>query len=79
MGDNQPMTKFDWQHRKILLIAGAVVLALVCVLVFVLLKGGGEKQLGQRIERLYSLEDPRFVHELGVLLEIGRASCRERV
>ena len=62
------MAKFDWQHGKILLIAGAVVLALVCVLVFVLLKGGGEKQLGQRIERLYSLEDPRFVHELGVLL-----------
>jgi cardiolipin synthase len=29
---------------------------------------GGEKKIDRRIERLYSLDDPRFMHELGVLL-----------
>ncbi len=29
---------------------------------------GGEKKIERRIERLYSLEDPRFVQELGALL-----------
>ena len=29
---------------------------------------GGEKRIDQRIDRLYTLEDPRFMHELGVLL-----------
>jgi cardiolipin synthase A/B len=29
---------------------------------------GGEKKIEHRIERLYGLDDPRFVHELGVLL-----------
>ncbi|MEO8037402.1 MAG: phospholipase D-like domain-containing protein [Betaproteobacteria bacterium] len=29
---------------------------------------GGEKKIQRRIERLYTLDDPRFVHELGVLL-----------
>ena len=28
----------------------------------------GEKQIDRRLERLYSIEDPRFVRELGVLL-----------
>ncbi|MCQ9377548.1 phosphatidylserine/phosphatidylglycerophosphate/cardiolipin synthase family protein [Methyloversatilis sp. XJ19-49] len=29
---------------------------------------GGETKIERRIERLYALDDPRFVHELGVLL-----------
>ena len=29
---------------------------------------GGEKKIERRIERLYSLDDPRFMNELGVLL-----------
>lgn len=29
---------------------------------------GGEKKIERRIERLYGLDDPRFMHELGVLL-----------
>ncbi len=29
---------------------------------------GGEKKIGRQIERLYALDDPRFMNELGVLL-----------
>lgn len=29
---------------------------------------GGEKKIDRRIDRLYTLDDPRFLHELGVLL-----------
>lgn len=29
---------------------------------------GGEKKVERRIERLYGIDDPRFMHELGVLL-----------
>ncbi|MEO8117730.1 MAG: phospholipase D-like domain-containing protein [Rhodoferax sp.] len=53
--------------RTALLIAGAVVLTLVCVFIAVNFMSG-EKKIERRIERLYSLEDPRFRHELGVLL-----------
>ena len=28
----------------------------------------GEKQIGRHVERMYSLDDPQFAHELGVLL-----------
>ena len=28
----------------------------------------GEKKIERRVERLFSLDDPRFLHELGVLL-----------
>ena len=47
--------------------AGAVVLTLVGIVIafnFI----GGEKKIERRIERLLALDDPRFHHELGVLL-----------
>ena len=49
------------------ILAGTVALTVAAVLVgmnFV----SGEKKIERRIERLYSLDDPRFRHELGVLL-----------
>jgi len=55
------------QRRTILLVAGAVVLTLMAVLVAVNFMSG-EKKIERRIERLYPLDDPRFRHELGVLL-----------
>lgn len=49
------------------LVAGTVGLTLLVVVVAFNLMSG-EKKIERRIERLYSLEDPRFAHELGVLL-----------
>ncbi len=49
------------------LVAGAVGLTLLAVFVGSNLMGG-EKKIERHIERLYALEDPRFAHELGVLL-----------
>ncbi len=48
-------------------IAGGVVLALVGFLLWANL-GSNEKKIERRLERLYSLEDPRFTQELGALL-----------
>ena len=48
------------------LFAGAV-LAIVGFLLYVNLSSG-EKKIERRLERLYSLDDPRFAQELGVLL-----------
>ncbi len=50
------------------LIAGGV--AFLCLIVGLLVSNfiGGEKKIEQRIERLYALDEPRFMHELGVLL-----------
>jgi cardiolipin synthase A/B len=49
-----------------------IVLATVAATIAAVLIGvnfmGGEKKIERRIERLYSLSDPRFAHELGVLL-----------
>ena len=61
------MSNFNFSGRTALMVAGAVVLALVGVLIAVNFMSG-EKKIERRIERLYSLEDPRFRHELGVLL-----------
>ena len=61
------MYTFNFTGRTVLLVAGAIVLTLVCVLIAVNFMSG-EKKIERRIERLYSLEDPRFRHELGVLL-----------
>ena len=61
------MPNFNWTSRTALLVAAAVAITIVCVLLVVNFMGG-EKKIQQRIERLYSLEDPRFMHELGVLL-----------
>ena len=49
------------------LVAGTVGLTLLIGLVAFNLMSG-EKKIERRIERLYSLEDPRFAQELGVLL-----------
>jgi len=45
-------------------VAGLCLLAGLLVSNFV----GGETKIERRIERLYTLDDPRFMHELGVLL-----------
>ena len=50
-----------------MLVAAAIAITVASVLLVVNFMGG-EKKIQQRIERLYSLEDPRFMHELGVLL-----------
>ena len=50
-----------------MIVLGAVILTLAGVIVAVNLTGS-EKKIEQRIERLYALDDPRFLHELGVLL-----------
>lgn len=54
-------------RNKALLVAGTVGLTLLALSVAFNLMSG-EKKIERRIERLYSLEDPRFAHELGVLL-----------
>ena len=64
---NWKMFKFNSPTRTVLLVAGVVVFTLICVLVVVNFMSG-EKKIERRIERLYSLEDSRFRHELGVLL-----------
>jgi len=55
------------KRHPLAIAAGAVILTLVGVLIafnFI----GGEKKIERRIERLHALYDPRFHHELGVLL-----------
>ena len=42
-------------------------LAVVCCLVVVNFTTG-EKEIDRHVQRLYSLDDPQFAHELGVLL-----------
>ncbi|KNZ30824.1 MAG: cardiolipin synthetase [Methylibium sp. NZG] len=51
-----------------MLLALATVLMTLAVVFMALNLTGGEKQLEQRIERVHALDDPRFRHELGVLL-----------
>ena len=53
--------------RRLALIAATVAITGAGVLLFVNFMGG-EKKIEKRITRLYSLEEPRFKHELGVLL-----------
>lgn len=54
-------------HRRFLWLAGALFLGLA-VAVLVLNFTGGEKKIERRIERLYALDDARFMQELGLLL-----------
>lgn len=65
--DDQKMSHFNWTSRTALLAAAAMAITIISVLLVVNLMGG-EKKIQQRITRLYSLDDPRFMHELGVLL-----------
>ncbi|HZW75241.1 MAG TPA: cardiolipin synthase B, partial [Caldimonas sp.] len=49
----------------------AVLVAIVVTLLVVLVvvnAGSGEKKIQQRIEHLYGVEDPEFLHVMGVLL-----------
>ncbi|MGZ5186122.1 MAG: cardiolipin synthase B, partial [Caldimonas sp.] len=55
------------RRRMILIVAGTVIATVAGVLLFLNL-GSGEKRIERRLERLYPLDDPRFVQELGVLL-----------
>ncbi len=61
------MPGFIKLHHPFLLTAAVVAITIAGVLLVVNFMGG-EKKIQHRIERLYSLEDPRFTHELGVLL-----------
>jgi len=57
------------RHRsRWVLVAGGV--ASLCLFAGLLVSNfvGGETKIERRIERLYGLDDPRFMHELGVLL-----------
>ena len=64
---NCRMKKFTVSRRTIYYTAGAAALTLVGALVAINLMSG-EAKIDQRIERLYTLDDPRFMQELGVLL-----------
>ena len=61
------MANLTWPRCTVMLIATTV---LITFAVFLLAADliGGEKKIKQQIERLYSLDDARFTHELGVLL-----------
>ena len=61
------MSLFKFQRRTVLLVVGAVVITLTGVVIAINFMGG-EKKIEQHIERHYSLDDPRFLNELGVLL-----------
>ncbi len=50
--------------KSVLLIVLATVIAAVLVSNF----KGGEKKIERQVARVYGIEDPRFLHELGVLL-----------
>ena len=54
------------QHGPLVLVVGAV--ALIGAVLLALNLMGGEKRIEHHIERQYDLHDPRFSHELGVLL-----------
>lgn len=66
-GDNHEVAKIRLTGKKMFLAACLVVATVLAVLLAVNLMGG-EKKIQTRIERLYSLDDPRFTQELGVLL-----------
>ena len=61
------MANLSRPGRTAVLVAATVAITIASVLLVVNFMGG-EKKIQQRIERLYGLEDPRFMHELGVLL-----------
>ncbi|MEO7055992.1 MAG: phospholipase D-like domain-containing protein [Caldimonas sp.] len=54
-------------RHMVFYIAGGVVAAIVILFLWANF-GGNEKRIERRLERLYSLEDPRFTQELGALL-----------
>ena len=55
--------------RKTLLVAIVIACVITALIVFVVVNAqSSEKKIQQTIERLYSTEDPQFVHAMGVLL-----------
>jgi len=55
--------------KKTLLVAIAVAVVVTLVIALLVINTqSGEKKIQQRIERLYSTEDPEFLHVMGVLL-----------
>jgi len=61
------MKPFDAKMRAAFVLVGAAILILVGIFVALNLTGG-EKKIERRLERLYSLDDPQFRRDLGVLL-----------
>jgi cardiolipin synthase A/B len=61
------MFSFPSRRNMLWIVAGTVLCTIAAVLLAVNLSSG-EKKIEQHIERLYSLDDPRFHDELGVLL-----------
>src|SRR6187402_3980783 len=61
------MSTFQRRHNRFWVIAGAVLVTLAGA-VFAVNLMTGEKKIERRLERLYSVDDDRFAHELGVLL-----------
>ena len=55
------------RRTLLLVIAGTILLTLVAVLLAVNLSSG-EKRIQQSVDRLYAIDDPQFVHVMGVLL-----------
>ncbi len=57
-------------RHKLRWVPTAAVVASLCLVIGLVISNfvGGETKVQQRIERLYPLDDPRFVQELGVLL-----------
>ena len=53
--------------QTVLQLAGLILLTVACT-VLAMNFVGGEKKIEKRVERLYALDDPRFIHELGLLL-----------
>jgi len=55
--------------RKTLVLDIVIAVVITALVAFVVFNAqSGEKKIQQRIERLYSTEDPQFVHAMGVLL-----------
>jgi cardiolipin synthase A/B len=55
--------------RKTLIVAIVIACVLTALIVFLVVNAqSSEKKIQQKIERLYSIEDPQFVHAMGVLL-----------
>ncbi len=61
------MLRIRLTRRRLLHLAAGAILILIGSF-FASNLMGGEKKIERRIERLYTLDDPRFIHELGVLL-----------
>ena len=61
------MKPFDAKMRTAFVLVGAAILILVGIFVALNLTGG-EKKIERRLERLYSLDDPQFRRDLGLLL-----------